>query len=132
MDGTTGPHSLTVDGLTYELSLEQGQVWVRLPFEVDPQQLSAQLTAEGYALAHQPDTPDTQGWGDDFSPNGYYPYYVFPDPSAPDRSVFAFYPQPEDVVRQGTEEALDLRERSRRTVERWVPVLARLAGPSSG
>ena len=123
------PHSLVnVDGHTYQVSLEQGQVWVHLPFAVDPHELSVQLQREGYALAHEPDTPDTQGWGETFDPNGYYPYCVFPDPTAPGRSVFAFYPRPEDVVRQGPDGeavALSLGRESERTIARWVPWLRR-------
>lgn len=125
-------NQITVDGQTYSLGLEQGQVWVHLPYRVDPHQLSAQLLREGYALAHPPDTPDTQGWGEEFSPNGYYPYYLFTDPKAENRSVFAFYPNPEDAVTEGEAERLALGERSRRTVERWVPVLARLGTPTAG
>lgn len=119
---------VTTGGITCPVTLEDGQVRVHLPFAVDPHRLSAQLEREGYALAHEKDTPDTQGWGDEFSPNGYYPYFLFPDPDTPGRSCFAFYPNPEDAVNRGTGApvAVALGERSLRTVERWVPVLARL------
>jgi hypothetical protein len=66
-----------------------------------------------------------QGWGYDVSPNGYYPYWVYPDPQDPDRSIFAFYPRPEDVIDLGHgQEALQLGRRSLEVVQRWVPVLA--------
>lgn len=121
-------------GVTCPVTLQDGQVRVHLPFSVDPHRLSAQLLREGYALAHPPDTPDTQGWGDDFSPNGYYPFYVFPDPDVPNRSCFAFYPNPEDAISRGTGDPVRvlLGERSRQTVERWVPVLAHLRETAGG
>lgn len=125
---------VSAGGITCPVTLQDGQVRVHLPFSVDPHRLSAQLRREGYALAHPPDSPDTQGWGDHFSANGYYPYYIFPDPDGPGSSVFAFYPNPEDAVSRGTGEpvAVSLGERSRQTVERWVPVLARLRQADGG
>lgn len=118
---------VTVGDSTFAASLAGGQVRIHLPFAVDPQQLSSQLLREGFPLAHQPDTPDTQGWGSDFDANGYYPYWVYPDPDCPGRSVFAFNPQPEDVVDSGgRDERVELGSRSQRVVRRWVPVLARL------
>lgn len=121
-------------GIACPVTLQDGQVRVHLPFSVDPHRLSAQLLREGYALAHEPDTPDTQGWGEDFSPNGYYPYYLFPDPDAPGRSCFAFYPSPEDAVSRGAGDpvGVSLGERSRGTLDRWVPVLARLSDLAGG
>lgn len=125
---------VTAGGISCPVTLADGQVRVHLPFSVDPRRLSAQLLREGYALAHEANTPDTQGWGPDFSPNGYYPYYVFPDPDAPGRSVFAFYPNPEDAVSRGAGEPVrpSLGDRSRETMERWVPVLARLSKMAGG
>lgn len=133
-------------GLAGELSLANDMIQVHLPFPLDPQAVSAQLMREGYPLAHEPAlTPDTQGWGNDFDANGYYPYWVFPDDQRPGRYVFAFYPNPEDVVRHTantrpvlgppnpkTVERLNLGERSQRVVERWVPVLARLQHEQMG
>jgi hypothetical protein len=121
-----------VDRLAQEATLVDGQVRVHLPFAVDPHALSAQLLREGYPLAHEPNTPDTQGWGNDFDSNGYYPYWVYPDPERPDRSVFAFNPRPEDVISRGsaeTTERLALGERSRALIQRWVPVLGTLTRP---
>lgn len=112
---------------TCDVTLNDGQVRVHLPFAVDPQALSRQLLREGFPLAHQPDTPDTQGWGHDFDPNGYYPYWVYPDPDRAGRSVFAFNPQPDDVVKQNGVEAVALGERSQELIDRWVPVLEGLA-----
>ncbi|HWI63512.1 MAG TPA: hypothetical protein VNT75_16870 [Symbiobacteriaceae bacterium] len=110
-----------------QATLVNGQVRIHLPFEVDPQRLSRQLLREGFPLAHQLETTDTQGWGQDFDPNGYYPYWIYPDPEHPGRSVFAFNPQPEDVVDSGgSDERVELGERSARVVRRWVPVLERL------
>lgn len=110
------------------VTLTNGQVQVHLPFAVYPHALSAQLLREGYPLAHEPDSPDTQGWGPDFRPNGYYPYWVYPDPQNPARSVFAFNPQPEDVIHRahGQPDAVSLGARSVALVNRWVPVLAAL------
>lgn len=124
---TTGENQISVGGNTCGVSLHDGQVRVHLPFAVDPQALSRQLLREGFPLAHEANTPDTQGWGHDYQENGYYPYWVYPDPEQQGRSVFAFNPQPEDVVdRGGADETVQLGNRSRKVVERWVPVLARL------
>ncbi|HWI52974.1 MAG TPA: hypothetical protein VNT01_12620 [Symbiobacteriaceae bacterium] len=119
--------SVTVGDSTLEATLANGQVRIHLPFAVDPQRLSRQLLREGFPLAHQPETTDTQGWGQDYQANGYYPYWIYPDPERPGRSVFAFNPQPEDVVDDGgRDEKVELGERSTRVVQRWVPVLQRL------
>jgi hypothetical protein len=118
---------ISVADVICPLSLARGLVRVHLPFSVDMQALSQQLLREGYPLAHQPDTPDTQGWGPDFDPNGYYPHWVFPDPTHEERSVFAFYPQPEDVSQANADQrmaALHLGDRSQELIRRWVPVLA--------
>jgi hypothetical protein len=129
MQRQTTSATVTVGNATYPVTLDDGQVRVHLPFAVDPQALSSLLLREGFPLGHQPDTPDTQGWGHDFEGDGYYPYYVYPDPGAPGCYVFAFTPEPEDVVDQGIDrgETVDLGERSQAKVERWVPVLERLA-----
>ncbi|HLN63712.1 MAG TPA: hypothetical protein VK464_19495 [Symbiobacteriaceae bacterium] len=126
----SGP-AVSVGSAQYPVTLDDGQVRVHLPFTVDPQALSALLQREGFPLAHQPDTTDTQGWGHDFEGDGYYPYYVYPDPDAPGQYVFAFNPEPEDVVDLGTGrgETVDLGQRSLAKVERWVPVLERLQPP---
>ena len=115
------------------VTLTNGQVQVHLPFAVDPHALSRQLLREGYPLAHEPDTPDTQGWGPDFDPNGYYPYWVYPDPENQDQFVFAFNPQPEDVVHRahGQPDAVTLGSRSRKLMDRWVPLLAELKAAES-
>jgi hypothetical protein len=122
--------SVTVGDSTLTATLAGGQVRVHLPFAVDQQALSRQLLREGFPLAHQPDTPDTQGWGHDFQENGYYPYWVYPDPEHPSCSVFAFNPQPEDVVDGGDRgERVELGPRSESVVRRWVPILERLRRP---
>lgn len=126
------PEQVTAGGSTCAVTLADGQVRVHLPFAVDSHALSRQLLREGFPLAHETDTPDTQGWGPDFDTNGYYPFWVYPDPDHEGRSVFAFYPQPEDVVDRGARgEAIDLGPHSRRVVQRWVPVLSRLQKPES-
>lgn len=114
---------------TYPVTLADGQVRVHLPYRVDAHRLSSQLLREGFPLAHQPDTPDTQGWGPDFDSNGYYPYWVYEDPERPGGSCFAFNPHPEDDISRGGDApvAVRLGERSQGVVERWVPVLERMA-----
>lgn len=111
-----------------QVTLDDGQVRVHLPYAVDPQALSRLLLREGFPLAHQPDTPDTQGWGHDYEGDGYYPYWVFPDPVHPGCSVFAFNPQPEDVVDHGpgVAESAQLGPRSQKLLRRWLPVLEKL------
>lgn len=123
--GAAHPSGLSV-------TLADGQIRVHLPFAVDPKALSEQLLREGYPLAHQPDTPDTQGWGPFFDANGYYPYWVYPDPDHDGRYVFAFTPQPEDVIDRKGPDGVELGKRSQALVDRWVPVLAQVAGPAEG
>lgn len=114
---------VTVGQNTYTVTYDKGQVRVHLPFAVDPHALSHLLLREGFPLAHEPDTTDTQGWGHDFESNGYYPYWVYPDPERPRDYVFAFNPQPEDVVDHMGDETVALGKRSADLVDRWVPVL---------
>lgn len=123
---------ITVDGEAYEVTLANDHVRVHLPYAVDPQALSSLLQREGFPLAHEADTPDTQGWGSDFSPNGYYPYWVYPDPTRPGQYVFAFNPHPEDVVQGSDQAILNLGERSMNVIQRWVPLLARLTSTTPG
>lgn len=121
------PGRVTVGGTACEVTLADGHVRVHLPFAVDSHRLSRQLVREGYPLAHEPHTPDTQGWGPEFDPNGYYPYWVYPDPDRPGRSVFAFNPEPEDVVDHGPRgETVNVGQRSANLIRRWVPVLTNL------
>jgi hypothetical protein len=115
----------------FPVTVNDGQIRVHLPFAVDSQALSRQLLREGFPLAHQPETTDTQGWGRDWQENGYYPYWVYPDPEHPGCTVFAFTPQPEDVVDGPQGERAELGPRSRKLVERWVPVLERLQPPEA-
>lgn len=130
------PAPVAVSPATLPLSHEDGQVFVHLPFAVDVPRLTRWLTEQKYFCAHMPGDgfragsrfPGSQGWGPVHDPGSYYPYWVFPDPHRRHRSVFAFNPQPEDVV-QRLEEGetttwVDLGERSRATLQEWLPVLA--------
>ncbi|HYG57297.1 MAG TPA: hypothetical protein VD902_04460 [Symbiobacteriaceae bacterium] len=116
--------AVIVGNAGYPVSLAGGQVRVHLPFSVSQERLSEQLIREGFPLAHESGQSDTQGWGHDFQSNGYYPYWVYPDPDHPGGSVFAFNPQPSDVVDHGgRSETVDLSAWSTNLVRRWVPVL---------
>lgn len=123
---------ITVDGQPFEVTLADQQVRVHLPCAVDPHALSELLQREGFPLAHQANTPDTQGWGYDFQPDGYYPYWVYPDPTRPGQYAFAFHPHPEDVVEGSDQTLLQLGERSMNVIQRWVPVIIRMAGIRPG
>jgi len=117
--------TVTVGDAVYPVTLDKGHVRIHLPFAVDTQALSRLLLREGFPLAHETHTPDTQGWGHDYQENGYYPYWVYPDPDQPGAFVFAFNPQPEDVVDMGGErgETVQLGRRSADVIRRWVPLL---------
>lgn len=122
---------VTIGNRTYDVTLTNGQLQVHLPFAVDLQRFSQQLLREGYPLAHEADTPDTQGWGPDFSANGYYPYWLYADPDRPGFSVLALNPHPEDVVDHGEAgESLEIGSRSMEVMQRWLPVLTNLHEPS--
>lgn len=131
--GLTLPTERVTDGeTTCEVTLADGQVRIHLPFAVGIQAFSEQLLREGFPLAHPADTPDTQGWGPEFDANGYYPFWVYPDPDHPGRSVFAFFPQPGDVTDHGAQEgeAVYLGEYSTSLARRWVSVLAAMQLPT--
>ncbi|MCG0239786.1 MAG: hypothetical protein L6E13_11545 [Firmicutes bacterium] len=118
------------------LRLEDGQIWAYLPFRVDTERLTRFLREEGYPMAYDPGArdpaeaeapPGTQGWGPGYDSEGYYPYWVFPDPEAPERSVFALVPRPEDVVtrRDGaqTVQRPEPGPVTRSLLAHWLPVL---------
>ena len=70
--------------------IQEGQVRVPLEGELDLAGLSRDLRARGFFLANDPEAMDSQGWGEDYDPEGYYPYWVFRDGK---RWVFACPPK---------------------------------------
>lgn len=126
------------------------QIRVYLPFQVDVERLTRYLREEGYPVAHAPEDAreealdefilTSQGWGQGYDTEGYYPYWVFPDPEQPGRSIFAFAPRPEDVVRREAHghaaERAAVGAMSRSMLAHWLPVLqmcmARADSPAAG
>lgn len=118
------------------ISHEDGQVRAHLPFALDVERLTHWLTEHQYFCAHMPGDgfragsrfPNSQGWGPEHDPGSYYPYWVYPDPEHRGRSLFAFNPQPEDVVQKlkegHTTTWVDLGDKSKATLKEWLPVLA--------
>lgn len=85
-----------VDGEYLPVTLEQGQVRVELPFDVDFVRLAELLRQEGYFYAHHPERIDAQGWGRPIDYEGYYPFWVWREgtPGAgPTRVIFACPPE---------------------------------------
>lgn len=78
-------------GERYPCRLEQGQVQVYLPFEVDQSRLGELLRRDGWAVGRREDRVDSQGWGPRLEVDGYYPYWLR---SAPGEggAVLAFPP----------------------------------------
>lgn len=113
-------------GHTYSVELEDEQVRVRLPFEVDLEELAPRLERAGYHLASDEDEQGrtlSQGWGKVFDRESNYPYWIYRDE---DGWVFAF--PPEDYwVRAGREGPVHIPViglRAREEIRRWLPVLA--------
>ena len=85
-----------VDGEYLPVCIEQGQVRVELPFDVDFVRLAELLRQEGYFYAHDPERVDAQGWGRQRDYEGYYPYWVWREGTpgvTPTRTLFACPPQ---------------------------------------
>lgn len=124
--GTSTGGQVEVGGRLYDLSVEDEQVRVHLPTRVDPHSLTSFLVKEGYPLSHDPDeVTDSQGWGPAYDSQGYYRWWVYPDPEQAGGSCFAFNPRPDDLVRQGESATAQLSVASQQDLERWVPVLER-------
>lgn len=80
-------------GYALPAQLRHGQVWIEVPFKVDREQLDSLLRRQLYAVGWDHDRLDSVGWGYEYDPEGYYPYWVFPVPGDPGRAVLAFAPQ---------------------------------------
>lgn len=77
-DDTAG--TIVGDHEEYAFTVEDGEVRIRLPFIIDEERLTAQLTEDGWAVANSAeDAPGSHGWGDNEDIDGYYPCWVFPD-----------------------------------------------------
>ncbi len=102
-----------------DFSIEDGQVRVKLDGILDVEGLSRKLRERGYYVANDPADVDSQGWGQDRSLEGYYPYWVFRDG---DQWVFAFTPEDQHREGQGrfTQEMGPMAEEE---LNRWVPFL---------
>ncbi|WP_324669605.1 hypothetical protein [Geochorda subterranea] len=115
------PWPVEIDGVTVPVWVEQGQVRIELPFDVDMVRLAQQLKEDGYFYAHHPERVDTQGWGPRFDEEGYYPYWIYregragADAGTRPRTIFAFPPQ--EYVRPG----LDDRPRRPRQLHKASP-----------
>lgn len=94
-----------VEGERLPAWIEEGQVRVELPFDVDFVKLAQVLQEKGYFYAHHPERVDSQGWGRRLDYEGYYPYWVLregaPGLQGPIRAIFAC--PPEDYRRTGEE-----------------------------
>lgn len=111
--GETGGEIVGSGGQRYPCRLEHGQVQVHLPFAVDHARLRKLLQRDGWAVAPQHETIDTQGWGPAPVADGYYPYWLRKGRGAGE-AIFAFPPQdyrvgeglvanPEDAARRADE-----------------------------
>jgi len=112
---------IDIGGEQLDCSFEDGQVRVHLPFAVDLDRLTGMLRRDHYPVAGEPGETDSQGWGYEIDVEEYYPYWVYPDPERPGRSVLAFSPR--DYARAGGTHLPRLGEQTRREVRRWYDYL---------
>ncbi|MDI3317343.1 MAG: hypothetical protein QJR14_06990 [Bacillota bacterium] len=125
-------------GARLECRLEDGEVRVRLPFQVDRPLLARLLSERGFAVEPDPQgRSDSQAWGLQFDVEGYYPYRVAPAPDHPAATWFSF-PPPDyreggrllastEVPGGGYEPILG--PGTAAEVKRWLPVLLEARHP---
>lgn len=73
--------------------VHNGQVWVSLPFRIARAKLRQILRDSLYAVGWNRERLDSEAWGLEYDIEGYYPYWVFPDPQHPGHTIFAFPPR---------------------------------------
>lgn len=76
------------EAFTYEI--KNDKVRIKLPFFVDLQKLTEILKEKKYFVAYDPDEMDSQGWGEQYDAEDYYPYWIYKDA---DEWYFAFPPE---------------------------------------
>lgn len=104
--------------------IEDGQVRVRLPFQVDQPRLTELLRNDHYPVASAPGQTDSQGWGHTLDPDDYYPYWVYPDPDpdAGSRFIFAFPPADYKQADDGSHQPF-IGPEAKRIISRWYDLL---------
>ena len=120
--GRAAVQEVDVGGERLAVSIEDGQVRVRLPFAVDLERLTGLLRRDHYPVASEPGETDSQGWGYEIDLEDYYPYWVFPDPDRPGCWVFAFPPEDYERAADGTHRPR-VGARARREIRRWYDYL---------
>jgi len=97
--------------------IQEGQVRVPLEGELDLAGLSRDLRARGFFLANDPEAMDSQGWDEDYDPEGYYPYWVFRDGK---RWVFACPPK-DLFTGAGGRREYAIGARTEEVLQSWLP-----------
>lgn len=72
------------------MEFKYGQLRIPIPFPLKLTRLTAALTEAGYQVRTESGETTSQGWGEDYDREGYYPYWVYEDDGI---WFFAFSPE---------------------------------------
>lgn len=104
---------------TNKIWIEDGQLRTILDGSLDVAGLSQDLQEKGYYLANDPDDIDSQGWGKDYDPEGYYPNWVFRDGQ---KWIFANTPRDYRIKRDG-DKVYEVGDRAEEEIRHWIPYI---------
>jgi len=108
---------------SFAYEIKNDKVRIKLPFFVDLKKLTELLKQKKYFVANDPDKFDSQGWGDRFDAEGYYPYWVYEED---DNWYFAFPPEDYKTVPDPGSVPKHMPVLGSKAIEefsRWLPIL---------
>ncbi|MGI6603740.1 MAG: hypothetical protein ACOX2S_01470 [bacterium] len=106
--------------MAYEMNLNRRMVQVILPYELDLPRLTEALKEAGFYVSDETGEGTSQGWGQGYDREGYYPYWVYKD-----RETWFFAFPPEDYHKSEPDAAFSayVGPEARNEFERWQPYL---------
>lgn len=112
----------TIGDEEYEFNFKNNSINIKLPFDVNIDELQKQLEGRGCFLDEELDETDTVSWGHDFDFEGYYPYTVFKDKG---EWYFSFPPEDYNVemAEDGFRYNPALGREALKKFKKWLPLL---------
>lgn len=105
-----------------DVFLENGEIKVKLPYDIDLQALSKDIAERGYFISTDEwDNSETQSWGEAFDKEGYYPNSIYKE-----RGQWIFTLSPEDyqlVDPDKGEKKPVIGERFKEEFDKWYPII---------
>ena len=108
---------------SFAYEIKKDKVRIKLPFFIDLKKLTDLLKMKKYFVANDPVESDSQGWGNSFDAEGYYPYWVYREDTD---WYFAFPPEDYKTVPNPGSVPKHIPILGSRAIEefsRWLPVL---------